>query len=72
MLGCMDVALFIVAFAAIYLLPSLVAWYRRHHQGGAIIVLNLFLGWSLLGWVVALVWALTAVRPHRDGRLLSD
>ena len=31
----------------------------------AIFVLNLFLGWTLLGWVGALVWAATAVR-HRD------
>ena len=27
---------------------------------GAIFVLNLFLGWSLIGWVVALVWALSS------------
>ncbi len=52
----------IVVAAAIYFVPSLVAGRRRHHQGVAIFVLNLFLGWSLLGWVAALVWACTAIK----------
>lgn len=47
---------------AIYFLPSLVATLRKHHQAGAIFVLNLLLGWTLLGWIIALVWAATAVR----------
>ena len=47
----------------IYFIPSLVASDRGHHNTGAIIVLNLFLGWTLLGWVLALVWASTQVRP---------
>jgi len=25
----------------------------------AILILNLFLGWTFLGWVIALVWAFT-------------
>lgn len=38
-----------------YLLPSIVAVYRKHRNGNAIFIVNLFLGWSLLGWVLALV-----------------
>ena len=45
---------------AFYLLPSLVARSRKHHQGRAIFVLNLLLGWTGIGWVIALVWAYTA------------
>ena len=37
-----------------------IAGARRHHQTGAILVLNLLLGWTLLGWIAALVWAFTA------------
>jgi len=44
---------------AVYFLPSLVAIEQRKQNGTAIFVLNLFLGWTLLGWVVALVWAVT-------------
>ena len=42
----------------IYFIPSMVAFFRNHPNKIAILVLNIFLGWSLIGWVVALVWAL--------------
>lgn len=45
---------------AIYLVPSLIAASRQHINAGAIFALNLFLGWTLLGWGAALVWAVTA------------
>ena len=47
----------------IYFIPSFVASDRGHHNTAAIVVLNLFLGWTFLGWVLALVWACTVVRP---------
>lgn len=40
-----------------YFLPTLIAVHREHRNRGAIVVLNLFLGWTLIGWVIALVWA---------------
>ena len=49
----------------IYFVPSLIAVNRRHHNSTAIFVLNLCLGWSFIGWVVSLVWALTKVEPRR-------
>lgn len=52
----------VVAGTAIYFLPSLVASKRDHHNVNAIIILNLFLGWTFLGWVVSLVWAMTKVQ----------
>ena len=48
-------------FAALYFLPWIIAWRRRHHNTLAIFVLNFFLGWTIVGWVAALVWAVTAV-----------
>ena len=41
----------------IYFLPAIMAWSRENNSIGAIFVLNLFAGWTLLGWVVALVWS---------------
>ncbi|MDQ5920466.1 MAG: hypothetical protein QG673_522 [Pseudomonadota bacterium] len=41
----------------LYFIPSIVANDRRHNNKLSIFVLNLFLGWSFIGWVVALVWA---------------
>ena len=45
-----------------YWIPSLVALARGHQKWWAIIALNLFLGWTVLGWILALVWSLTARR----------
>ena len=43
-----------------YWLPSGVALARGHQNSWAIVALNLFLGWTVLGWILALVWSLTA------------
>lgn len=41
-----------------YFLPSIIALARSKRDTVAIVLLNFFLGWSVIGWVVALVWAL--------------
>jgi len=51
--------LFYLIIIVIYLFPSLIAYKRSHLNMDAILILNLFLGWTFLGWVIALVWAFT-------------
>ncbi len=46
-----------------YLLPTTIAIIRKRTNTMAIFVLNLFLGWTLIGWVVALVWAVATDSP---------
>jgi hypothetical protein len=55
--GMMVVFAFLTFSAFVYFLPTLVAVLNRHLNTMAIIVLNILLGWTFLGWVVALVWA---------------
>ena len=43
----------------VYLMPLIIATSRNHKNATAISVLNVFLGWTFVGWVIALVWALT-------------
>lgn len=43
--------------ALIYFVPTIVACGRNHKNALAIFILNLFLGYTLIGWVVALIWA---------------
>lgn len=50
----------------IYFVPGIVALARQHHNAVAISLLNLFLGWTFLGWVLALVWAATAIRRTKE------
>jgi hypothetical protein len=42
-----------------YVLPTLVAFLRREklQSLGRIVTVNLLLGWTIVGWLVALVWA---------------
>ena len=41
----------------LYLLPTIVALVREKHDAVSIFLLNFFLGWSVIGWIIALVWA---------------
>ena len=54
--------LILLFLGALYFLPTIAAYSRSHHQAGAILVINLFLGWTLIGWVIALAMAASAVR----------
>lgn len=48
----------------LYTLPAAIAHRQHHHNATAITVLNLLLGWTVLGWVISIVWALSK-RPGR-------
>ncbi len=54
---------------ALYFLPALIAARREHSNTLPIFALNLLLGWSFLGWAIALVWSLTYQnrQPERNG-----
>jgi hypothetical protein len=43
----------------LYFIPAIIAWQRRHRQRVAILVVNIFFGWTFVGWIIAFVWALT-------------
>ena len=55
-----------ILLALLHFLPTLIALLRGHHNGFAIFLTNLLLGWTVIGWVIALIWSFTAVaRPVR-------
>ncbi|HMD74371.1 MAG TPA: superinfection immunity protein [Steroidobacteraceae bacterium] len=54
---------FLLVVVAAYFLPTIIAFSRNHHNACAICALNSILGWTVIGWIAALVWSLTAVRP---------
>ena len=41
----------------VYFLPSYVGWDKENER--KIFLLNLLLGWTIIGWVIALTWAIT-------------
>jgi hypothetical protein len=40
-----------------YFLPTVIALVRDKRDKLSIFLLNLFLGWSVIGWIASLVWA---------------
>jgi RsiW-degrading membrane proteinase PrsW (M82 family) len=58
--------LIIVLALVIYLLPAIIAGSRNKTSGTAgVVLLNIFLGWTLIGWLAAFIWACT-------GRTVAD
>ena len=51
---------------ALYFAPLLVAMRNERENTTAIGLLNLFLGWTLIGWVGALVWASTTAPKAKE------
>ncbi len=48
-----------------YFVPSIIAFARKHSNAVPILLLNIFLGWTFLGWIAALVWSLTTPSETR-------
>ncbi|MET4106006.1 superinfection immunity protein [Hymenobacter sp. UYP22] len=52
----------IVLMGGIYFLPSIIG--RKKRQAMSIFALNLLLGWTVLGWIGALIWAMSSDTPQ--------
>jgi hypothetical protein len=59
--GFITLAVVVAVTVAVYFAPAIIADHRGHQNTRAIFVLNLFAGWTVIAWVVALVWAFTKV-----------
>jgi|GEM_PF-2023564 hypothetical protein len=58
------IALFLAAgLAWLYLLPSQIALKRQHRSIEAVMMINIFLGLTIIGWIGTLIWALNAKKP---------
>lgn len=49
----------------IYIAPSLIAHLTERRHRWPITVINVFLGWTLVGWVVSLSWAVMKDREQQ-------
>jgi len=48
----------------LYWVPSVIGALRRVRSLGSVIVVNLFLGWTVIGWIVALAMAFRSRKPQ--------
>jgi hypothetical protein len=66
---CLIVGVWVVGLAlglALYFLPTVIAWYRDSPIAGSVTVVNLFLGWTFIGWVVSLAMAVGGRRSQEN------
>jgi hypothetical protein len=47
---------------AVYFVPTIIALARHARNSLAIVLINIFAGWTFLGWVAALVWSIVDQR----------
>lgn len=54
--------------ACVYLTPYGVAIQRKHLYETRLLFLNLFLGWTIIGWFILFAWAWSGpTKPRREG-----
>ena len=58
-------ALFFFLGLLLYIVPAVVAWDRQHPHVRWIWALTLGLGWTGIGWLLALIWALQSPGANR-------
>lgn len=51
--------LVLVVVAACYMLPTIIAFARGHASKWGIAACNLLLGWTLILWIITLIWSLS-------------
>lgn len=51
--------IFFPSVVALYFFPTIVAFREKHPRATPILALDLLLGWTAIGWVVSLIWALS-------------
>jgi len=56
----------------IYLAPLIVAVVRDHHRLPWIGLLNFAVGWTVVGWIGALVWSVTAARQPAENMRIGS
>ncbi len=55
---------FLLFVIALYFVPAIVAAARHTHNATGILLLNIFFGWTLIGWFVALLMAICSAPSY--------
>lgn len=55
--GTVVAASFFISAPLLYFLPTFEAWKNKATNLQSVFLLNLFLGWTIFGWVASIVWA---------------
>lgn len=50
----------LAVMGGLYMLPFIIAKHRGHHAANGILLVNILLGWTVVGWFVSFIWAYSA------------
>jgi Superinfection immunity protein len=57
-LGAVPGLVVLLLILVFYFLPAMISSKRKTKHGGMIFFINLVFGWTVLGWIAALIWAI--------------
>jgi len=55
---------FLIFVLALYFAPAIIAALRHTHNATAILLVNIFFGWTGIGWFVALIMAICSAPSY--------
>jgi T4 superinfection immunity protein len=55
------IGLLMLLGVALYFLPAIITEVRKPKHSTAICLVNALFGWTIVGWVAALVWAIVEI-----------
>ncbi|OHB25415.1 MAG: hypothetical protein A2X84_14180 [Desulfuromonadaceae bacterium GWC2_58_13] len=58
-------AFYLLLGLSIYLVPTIIAFKKKHPSRRSIFFTNLFFGWSVIGWVLAMIWCYSTAESRR-------
>ena len=53
--GFSRISVMVIITVAVYILPTLLAWKRQSSRRWRVTFVNLLLGWTVVGWIAAMV-----------------
>ena len=60
-------AFFWILFFGVYFTPTIIAFKRKTWKRWGVFFLNLFTGWTGIGWVGSFIWAVAGVKDYQQG-----
>jgi hypothetical protein len=65
MIGNTTTILMVLAIVLLYMLPTLIAFGRAYPRRQDVALVNILLGWTLIGWIAVFLWAsLAHIEPE--------
>lgn len=66
------IASYFIVSLLVYLLPTIIALIFGCDRTDSVFIMNLFLGWTFIGWVWAFIWAVSPRREQQKSIIINN